>query len=113
MKWLLALLAQLTDSAKQSLQCLIACIAFMLLVVTVCVCLLLHIAIDPSLFWAISALICAFAGIGAAQFSQYRKTDYGFVREKGEADAKVAAATQITPPTPVVQNAAPAVEIHS
>lgn len=100
----------LTDAEQVVLHTLVACFAFLVVVLTCSACMAMSIKVDPAILWALFGPICAFAGIGAAQFAQLRKTDYGFVEREGEAKAKIAAATQ-TPP--VVTPPAPAVEIHS
>jgi len=89
------------------------CIFAFLIILTSCICMLLKIPIQPSFLWPLIALACGFAGISSFDFKQFRTTDYGAIERKGEADAKVAAATKATLPTPVVPPQAPAVEIHS
>lgn len=103
----------LTDGENVALKTIVACVAFFLLVLTACGCMLWGRSVDATFLWPIIAVISAFAGIGSFDFSQFRKTDYGAIERKGEADAKVAAATKASPPPPIVQPAVPAVEIHS
>ena len=52
-------------------------------------------------------------GLDVTQLFMKRATDNSYVAAKGDADAKVAAATKAPPAAPVVQPIAPAVEIHS
>lgn len=104
---------QLTDAEGIALKLIVACFAFGSIVLTSDVCMLLHVKVDPSFLWPIIAMICAFASINAFDFKQFRTTDYGAIERKGDADAKVAAATKATPAQPVMQPVAPAVEIHS
>lgn len=103
----------LTDGENVALKTIVACIAFFLLILTACVCMLCNRTVDATFLWPIIAVISAFAGIGSFDFSQFRKTDYGAIERQGEADAKIAAATKPQPPTPVVTPPAAAVEIHS
>jgi hypothetical protein len=107
-KWL-----NLTDAEGMILKILVGCVGFLLVVIAVCICMTRSIKVEGGFLWPIIAMICGFAGISSFDFSQFRKSDYGFVREKGEADAKVAAATKAPTPSPVVQPPAAAVEIHS
>lgn len=105
-------LLNLTDSEKQSLQCAIACGAFIIVVATGCVCMLRTITVDTTLFYGLSGLICTFAGIGTASFFKYRESDYEAIRLKGEAAAKVAAATtpsavSVTTPNTTVNTPTP------
>lgn len=108
MRWL-----TLTDGENVALKTIVACVAFFLLVITACACMLFNRNVEAAFLWPIIAVISAFAGINAFDFSKFRTSDYGYLERKGEADAKVAAATKATPATPVVQSIAPAVEIHS
>lgn len=112
MTWLLAILAQLTDSAKQGLLLLCGCVAFLLVVLTACLCMLFRITVEAAFFTSLSLLICAFAGINTAQFFKYRESDYEAIRLRGEAAAKVAAATtpsavSVTTPTTTVNTPTP------
>jgi hypothetical protein len=105
-------LLNLTDSEKQSLQCAIACGAFILVVSTGCLCMLRTITVDTALFYGLSGLICTFAGIGTASFFKYRSSDYEAMRIKAEGDAKIAAATRpsavsVTTPTTTVNTPTP------
>jgi hypothetical protein len=106
-------LLNLTDAESVVLKTIVACVMEFLLLITVCLCMALHITVDSALFIEASGFVCAVAGISYTAFRTQRLTDYGYVEKKGEADAKVAEATKATPPTPVVQPVAPAVEIHS
>lgn len=105
-------LLNLTDSEKQTLQCVMACVAFILVVLTACVCMLRTITVEIALFSVVSGLICTFAGIGTASYFKYRESDYEAIRLKGEAAAKVAAATtpsavSVTTPTTTVNTPTP------
>jgi hypothetical protein len=104
---------QLSDAEGMMLKILAGCLCFFLLVMTACVCMVIQRKVDAGFLWPIIAMICGFAGISSFDFKQFRTTDYGYQERKGEADAKVAAATKAAPPTPVVQSPAAAVEIHS
>jgi hypothetical protein len=108
MKWL-----SLTDGEGMMLKILAGCMCFFLLVLTACVCMMMQIKVDAAFLWPIIAMICGFAGISSFDFKQFRESDYGAIERKGDADAKVAAATKATPQAPVVQPPAAAVEIHS
>lgn len=103
----------ITDGENVALKTIVACIAFSLLILTACICMLCNRTVDATFLWPIIAVISAFAGIGSFDFSQFRKTDYGAIERQGDADAKVAAATKAVPASPVVQPIGPAVEIHS
>lgn len=106
-------LLNITDGESVALKTIVACTAFLLVVIATCVCMVVSVKVDASFLWPVITLIAAFAGINAATFAQFRVSDYGYVARKGEADAQVAAATKASPPTPVVQPPAAAVEIHS
>lgn len=70
--------------------------------------------IDWLVFGEVCGFAAAFAGIAGWSFSTMRKTDYEYTKIKGEADAKVAAATKPLPaaPAPIVTQPAAAVEIN-
>lgn len=87
----------LTDGENIALKTIVACVAFFLLVLTACVCMLATVKVDAAFLWPIIIIIGAFAGINAATFAQFRTSDYGFIDHKGEADAKVAEATKAVP----------------
>lgn len=108
MRWI-----TLTDGEQVSLKTIIACGAFLFIIIAACACMVMSIKVDPGFLWPVIALIFGFAGVSAASFAQFRTSDYGYLERKGDADAKVASATKATPPVPVVQPASPAVEIHS
>lgn len=97
MKWL-----SLTDGEQVALKTLVACAAFLLLAVTACACMVLKVSVDAAFLWPMITLIAAFAGISAATFAQFRNTDYGAIERKGEAAAKVAAAS--CPQQPPAEN---------
>lgn len=103
----------LTDGENVALKTIVACIAFFLLILTACVCMLCNRTVDATFLWPIIAVISAFAGINAFDFSKFRTSDYGYITRKGDADARVAAATKVAPASPVVTPPATAVEIHS
>lgn len=103
----------LTDAESVTLKTLIACSMEIVLLLTVCICMVRTVKVDSALFIEAAGFVCAVAGIAYTGFRTQRLTDYGYIEKKGDADAKVAEATKATPPTPVVQPVAPAVEIHS
>lgn len=102
----------MNDGQTIALEKLTACLCLVLIILTACACMLLKFKVDAGFLWPIIAVICGFAGINSFDFSQFRKSDYGYLERKGEADAKVAAAT-ITPPPVVTQPPAAAVQINS
>lgn len=106
-------LLNLTDSETVAMKAIAAVVMEIGLLVTVSVCMIMHTKVESALFIEACGFVCAVAGISYTSFRTQRLTDYGYVAKKGEADAKVAEATKATPPTPVVQPIAPAVEIHS
>lgn len=108
MKWL-----TLTSAETMALEQVVACICFFLLVFTACVCMLMGQKVEAGFLWPIIAVICGFGSINSFDFKQFRTTDYGYQERKGDADAKVAAATKAQPAVPVVTPPATAVEIHS
>lgn len=82
-----------------NLKTVTGCLMAMGLVVFYCTATLLGKAIDWLVFGEVCGFSAAVMGVAYAGFRTQRTTDYGYLEKKGDADAKVAAAT--TPPVTV------------
>lgn len=106
----------LTDSEGVTMKTMLFCFLAVMFLATVCACMLLGKTVEGSLFVMIATFVCAIGGISYSSSLTQRLTDYGYVERKGEAQAKVAAATKPLPPPPapiISQPPAAAVEINS